>query len=182
MPNSESLDLPKGYRQKVEQLYNDHKNLMYYTAIKVVKNPDTAKDIVHSAFLRVIKHIKKIDSFTPQEAKGYIIFIVKNLSLDHINKSENKNTVPLENLEHYLKSSNATEENALQNIDITSMLNNLESLDEKYSFAVFHKYVLGYTDAEIAKMLNITVSNVKVRCHRGRLMLASMLSRGDFSE
>ena len=63
---------------------------MFYTAIKVVKNEDTAKDIVHSAFLKIIKHIRKIGEFSPEETKGYIIFIVKNLALDHISKFENK--------------------------------------------------------------------------------------------
>ena len=182
MPKSGNIDLPKGYRKKVEQLYNDYKGLMFYTAVKVVKNEDTAKDIVHSAFLRIIKHIKKIDEFTDEETKGYVIFIVKNLALDHINKFENKKTVPLESLEHGLASENATEKNALLNLDIINMISHLESLDQKYSFAVFHKYVLGYSDAEIAQMLGITVANVKVRCHRGRIMLANMISRGEQSE
>ncbi len=182
MPKPGNIVLPKGYRKKVEQLYNDYKGLMFYTAVKIVKNEDTAKDIVHSAFLRIIKHIKKIDGFSPEETKGYIIFIVRNLALDHISRHENKNTVPLEHIEHMIAGNNSTEKNALLNLDVTNMINHLESLDQKYSFAVFHKYVLGYSDAEIAQMLGITVSNVKVRCHRGRMMLASMISRGEYNE
>ena len=90
--------------------------------------------------------------------------------------------MPLDGLEQWLASDNATEKNALLNLDINNMISHLESLDEKYSFAVFHKYVLGYTDAEIADMLGISVSNVKVRCHRGRMMLISMISRGEHNE
>ena len=155
---------------------------MFYVALKIVKNEDAASDIVHSAFIRIIKHIEKIETFSETELKGYIIYIVKNLAVDSVRLHENEKTVSLDGFESFLTSQNETEKDAIINISISDMLNKLDSLDPKYSTAVFHKYVLGYSTAEVAEILSISVANAKVRCHRGRMMLLGMLRGGDGDE
>jgi len=183
MPKSESAYLPGKFKKRVEQIYKEHKRLMFFIAFKIVGNADHAEDIVQSSFLRIIKHIEKIDSFSPYEIKGYIIFIVKNLSLDFINKHENNINVPLDIFEEHLAGAqNETERSAILNLEITRVIECLDEIDPKYAFAVFHKYVLGYSMAEIAKMLGITVENAKVRCHRGRAKLVKMVLEGESNE
>lgn len=183
MAQMKTAHLPRKYRNTVEQLYKEHKDLMLHVAMKVVNNEDQAKDIVHSSFLRIIKHIKKIKPMSPKETKGYIIFIVKNLALDFIGMYEYKKTVPLDDFEPHLKySSNPTAKNAIMNLDISDVMETLEKLDSKYSLPVFHRYVLGYSISEIAKMLDITIPNAKVRCHRGRLKLVDLIKEGENHE
>ena len=53
----------------------------------------------------------------------------------------------------------------------------LSQLPEKYKIVLFLKYVEGKSNAEIAKMLNISVDNVRQRASRGVKMLKKLLKK-----
>lgn len=42
-------------KSKFEILYSEYKNLMYYTANRILRNSSDAEDVVHQAFLKVMK-------------------------------------------------------------------------------------------------------------------------------
>ena len=42
-------------KSKFEILYSEYKNLMYYTANRILRNSSDAEDVVHQAFLKVIE-------------------------------------------------------------------------------------------------------------------------------
>ena len=47
-------------RSKFEQLYEQYKQLMFYTAFQILKRPQDAEDAVHHAFLSIAENISKI--------------------------------------------------------------------------------------------------------------------------
>ena len=63
------IDDPRD-RSKFEQLYTKYKDLMHYTAYKILRNDRDAEDAVHDAFLAIVRNIEKIsfynDSFQVQ--------------------------------------------------------------------------------------------------------------------
>lgn len=176
-------ELPRQYRKMVEILYSDYKPLMLSVAMKIVKNEDHATDIVHSSFESIMKHAKKLSELSAKEVKGFIILTVKNRALDFIGLHENSKTLPLETVKDYMPDSyTSAEKEAILNIEIDSIINMLENLDRKYAAAVFHKYILGYSMEEVARILGISVSNAKVRCSRGRSMLLGLIKAGNENE
>lgn len=46
-------------RSKFEQLYEQYKQLMFYTAFQILKRPQDAEDAVHHAFLSIAENISK---------------------------------------------------------------------------------------------------------------------------
>lgn len=54
------IDSPEG-KLKFEVIYERYKNLMFYTANRVLGDTRDSEDIVHDAFLKVIKIIDDID-------------------------------------------------------------------------------------------------------------------------
>lgn len=44
-------------RSKFEQLYEQYKQLMFYTAFQILKRPQDAEDAVHHAFLSIAENI-----------------------------------------------------------------------------------------------------------------------------
>ena len=53
-------------RSKFERLYEQYKQLMFYTAFQILKQPQDAEDAVHHAFLSIAENISKIsDSDCP---------------------------------------------------------------------------------------------------------------------
>lgn len=56
-----------------------------------------------------------------------------------------------------------------------TLLQCIEELPEKYRVAIIMFYVDGMTVKEMAKEMDLSDSNIKVRCNRGRQMLANCL-------
>ena len=167
--------LSPSYRKRVEQLYDEYKNVMFGTALGIVKDTAQAEDIVQFGFLRIIKHIKKLSDLPCAELKGYIILIIKNLSIDFLRKRKNENTVSIEDLE--CQDGDSVEDIAMAKLELGRIRENLKVMDEKYSLPLIMKYSLGFTHAEIADMLGISAENAKIRCHRGKCMLMDAIGR-----
>lgn len=167
--------LSPNYRKRVEQLYDEYKNVMFGTALGIVKDTAQAEDIVQFAFLRIIKHIEKLSGLPCNELKGYIVLIIKNLSIDFLRKRKNENTVPIEDLDCEDKGS--VEDIAMAKLELSRIRESLKTMDGKYSLPLIMKYSLGFTHAEIADMLGISAENAKVRCHRAKRMLMDAIGR-----
>lgn len=170
--------LPHKYRSKVEELYYEYKDVMLYVAMGIVKEKELAQDIVQLAFIRIIKHIEKIDGLSDKEVKGYIVFIVRNLAIDHIRKQKREKTVSYDNMEYTIEDKGESTENIVMlDFEVSMVKKKLKDLDEKYSVPLIMKYTLDFSQEEIAQTLNISVQNVKVRCHRGRKMLMDAIRK-----
>jgi len=175
--------LPNRYNAMIEQLYSKHKPTLVCVAMRIVNNKDHAFDVVHSSFISVIKHAEKLSNMSEKEVKGYLILTVRNRALDFLRLSENKNTVPFEvSKVEYLSEFSSAEKEAILNIQIEEIMLYIEKLDSKYSVAVFHKYVLGFSIAEVASLLKISTTNAKVRCSRGSAKLLNLMKAGEVNE
>lgn len=169
--------LPPKYRSKVEKLYYDYRNDMLYTALAIVKDFSHAEDIVQLAFIRIIKHIGKINTLSGGEVKGYIIYIVRNLSFDFLRKQKNNNTVSYDSMENSADSGETLENIAMADFELSAVKQKLNEMDDKYSLPLILKYTLEFSHAEIADLLDISIENVKIRCHRGRKKLIEAIRK-----
>lgn len=170
--------LPTKYRSKVEELYYEYKDVMLYVAMGIVKEKEQAQDIVHHAFIRIIKHIEKIDGLNDKEAKGYIVFIVRNLAIDHVRKQKREITLSYDDMEYGIEDKGeSTESIVMLDFEVSMVKKKLKDLDEKYSLPLIMKYTMDFSQEQIAHTLNISVQNVKVRCHRGRKMLMDAIRK-----
>lgn len=175
--------LPPKYKSKVEQLYYDYRGVMLHTAIGIVKDYVLAEDIVQVAFERIIKHIEKIDNMPCNDAKGYIIFLVKNLSIDYVRKQKRAKTVPYENIDYSIDDGGVPlEDIAMVNFELSMIEDHLKEMDDKYSMPLILRYTLEFSHAEIAQILNISVENAKVRCHRGKQKLTQAIRQAGHCE
>lgn len=64
-------------RSKFEQLYEQYKQLMFYTAFQILKRPQDAEDAVHHAFLSIAENISKISDPDCPKTRAYIVTIVE---------------------------------------------------------------------------------------------------------
>lgn len=175
--------LPQQYRCFVEELYIEHKDVIMYVALGIVKDKDIAQDIVHHAFVKVIKHIERIEALPKNEQKGYVICIVKNLAIDHLRKRQRESIISYELVEATVSDNTALTENiVMTGLEVGLVKKKLEEMDEKYALPLILKYTLGMTQVEIAQVLDISVGNVKARCHRARKKLIEAMGEGAHNE
>lgn len=162
-------------KSKFEQLYINYKNIMYYTAMRILKDSHSAEDAVHQAFLRVINHLDKINIKDCHKTKAFLVVIVENISIDMYRKRKKENTTPFDEITIYEDKSNNIS-NFEQKNDIYDAIKKLPII---YSSVIRLKFSQGYTDKEIANILNISEDNVRQRIARGKKKLEKLLYGGD---
>jgi RNA polymerase sigma-70 factor (ECF subfamily) len=172
---------PQKYKSAVEQLYHDYKDVMFYTAMSIIKDLGQAEDIVQLAFIRIMNNIERISDLPINEKKGYIVYIVRNLSIDYIRKQKRDKTISYDRMEYSVNSGESLENIAMLHFELSMVKSMIKEMDDKYSLPLILKYTLDFSHSEIAEIMNISVENAKVRCHRGRKMLIEAIKKGGVS-
>lgn len=83
-------------RSKFEDLYLRYKNIMFFTANKILHNYHDAEDAVHAAFVKIAENIEKIEAPDSPKTRGYVVTIVEHAAIDLYRKHKRTTTANLE--------------------------------------------------------------------------------------
>ena len=143
---------------------------MYGVAMRFLKNPDDAEDIVQEAF---IKAFQRIHQFKGDVSFGaWLKRIVINGSIDFL-KSKHQATVELN--EKHLQTSEDQDWIVEDTISIEQVKDAIEGLPDKYRYVVQLFLVEGFDHEEISEILGITNSASRTRLLRGKIYLKEKL-------
>lgn len=164
---------------EVENLINDYYNYIYL----VVKNmasiaitDEDIEEILSDTFLAVWKNYKKLER--TMNIKSYLIGAAKNIT-----RNKYRETTLNLSIADY-------EENIADNFDMTKFSEEKEKLEfvreflktlseEEYTIFMYFYYE-DMKVKDIAKKLNLTSSNVKVKLHRIRNLIKNNLKNGGY--
>jgi RNA polymerase sigma-70 factor (ECF subfamily) len=79
-------------RYGFDHLMLPHLTAAYNLAHWITKNPDAAADVVQESFVRALRFF---DDFRGDNARAWLLAIVRNTSLNWLAKTRNERTVPL---------------------------------------------------------------------------------------
>lgn len=94
-------------KSKFEILYSEYKNLMYYTANRILRNSRDAEDVVHQAFLKVIEILDTISSPRCHKTRALLVTITEHKAIDLYREKQRRNVLPL--AEEYIGAAPAAE-------------------------------------------------------------------------
>ena len=161
----------KNYNQEMENLFKEHFPMLCLIAFGIVKDKDTAKDIVQDFY---ISYWQRRDAVSLTISfKAYAIKAVKNMSLLSLEKAKKE--------ESLRQSLNTTKYNDPEPMDppnangrkIQALLNELpESRKQIFISAIIN----GRSYAEIAEMQGISINTVKTQMKRAYAFLRSEAS------
>lgn len=152
------IDDPRD-RSKFEQLYTKYKDLMHYTAYKILRNDRDAEDAVHDAFLAIVRNIEKISAVERPKTRAYVVTIVENKAIDLYRRKQRHPTGEL--LEE------------LQGVTVTydgedGLARCILNLPARYREVILLRYDQGYRNGEIAKLLGISEPAVRKLVQRAK--------------
>lgn len=159
-------------KTKLEQLYNEYKDVMYNYAYSILKDNYLAEDAVHNSFVSLTKNLNKINKVKCKETRNYLIITVKNASIriyNHYKKNICLDTIEIADNDDSIK---ITE----REYDLKQVYEAILSMKESYSDVLMLKYFYECSNEEIAQLLNTTYENVSVRISRGRKKLKQLLT------
>lgn len=155
------------------EIYENNIGKMFNIAKGILRYDELANESVHEAFLKLIKYFSKFTSLGSEHQKGWIALTTKYTSLNLLRKE--KYYIPVDDsfLFDIIDKQCGNTSNDIYD-DLAEALCELPTI---YQEALELYYVQGYSNKEIAEILNITLENVKQRMSRGRKMLLEILKK-----
>ena len=159
-------------RGSFNELYDHYASTLYGVISRVVNDPATAEDVLQETFVKVWKNIEHYS-----EEKGtfftWLLNITRYTAIDYLrsrqHKQKLKNSDDPDNEyvrdQVYLQSS----------IEYTGLKGLVARLEPKYREIIDLLYFWGYTQDEVAKILNIPLGTVKTRARAGLQILRNQL-------
>ena len=166
-----------------EKLVGEHEKKVYNLALRMLGSPDDARDILQDTFLKVYDHLDKFRG--DSRLSTWIYRIAMNEALMKIRREKGR----MVSLDTFKVSEGEVrsleiEDWAQKPLDklLTRELGDkmdraVSGLPEDYRAVFLLRDVEGLSNADIAKVLDISVPAVKSRLHRARLFLRGELSK-----
>ena len=152
--------IKKGQLQFLVQWIDGNKDKLYKISWSYLYNHADIEDVFQDTLIKVYENINTLKN--PNYFESWYISILINecrKKLRHRKKEVLKESIDYD--EYYIDGYNFFQE--------------LNSIDEIYKEAIVLKYISGYTQEEIANILDIPLGTVKSRIYRGLKMLKKLI-------
>lgn len=151
-------------RQPVQELIERYQKNLYAAAFNICKNQMDAEDVVQETFVQYYTTKKEFES--EQHIRAWLLRVA-------INKAKNLTVT-------FWKKHKCSLEDYMETLTFPDpqsrgLFEEVMKLPEKYRIVIHLFYYEDYSVREIADILKLSESNVKVRLSRGRAMLKDSL-------
>ncbi|MBD2844081.1 RNA polymerase sigma factor SigW [Paenibacillus sp. IB182496] len=173
----------KGDQQAFAEIVGLYQDKLYHMAYRMLGNRQEAEDVVQDTFLRVHKNLERYDQ--SMKFSTWIYRIATNLSIDRLRKRRPGYSLDAESSEHegldgysMLPSDDRTPESeALLSETQRTVHQAMATLPPKYKSVMVLRYLHELSLQEVGEVLDMPVTTVKTRLHRGRDFLRKKLER-----
>lgn len=156
-------------RSLFEKVYLKYRNLMFYIANGILKNDQLAEDAVHNAFLKILKHMDAISDPDSTRTKNFLALVCERTAIDMYKSLKRNKEISIDEIEE--SRSVFGTEMSLGNPVYDAIMN----LPFLYREVMMYKFIQGYENDEISRILGITEGTVRQRISRGRQKLKKIL-------
>ncbi len=151
-------------RQTVQELATLYQSNLFAVSFNICKNAQDAEDIVQDTFVQYYTTKKEFES--EQHIRAWLIRVAVNKAKNVTRTFWRRNKISIEDYMETLVFETPEAENLFETV---------MHLPEKYRIVIHLYYYEDYTVREIADILKLSESNVKIRLSRGRALLKKAL-------
>lgn len=161
-----------GDKNRFAEIVDEHKNLVYSILLRLTDDHDEANDLAQEVFIKVFRQLKQFKGKSKFSTWIYKIAYFHGLSYLRKRKRwfTDSNKVDIQSAD------NIDEEIALDELKghVSDCIRNLKPL-ERTAITLF--YMEEMNVKEVAEIMNITESYVKVTVHRAKKSLKEMIKK-----
>lgn len=162
------IQIQSGDKDAFRRFYAAYSEYAIRTASAITQNREMAKDAVQETFIRVFRQIKSYNPNLPFEPWFYRILTNECMRLLKKDSSYSK-------FEHPdLENEPSLAEESVERL--TNLYDVIQSLDDTHRIPLILKYVKGFSEKEIAEILDLNQNTVKSRLFKGRKRLQDQLT------
>lgn len=165
-----------GERELLEILYDRYATKVYYKCVGILKDQDTAKDLTHDVMVKVFLNIAKFRGTSL--FSSWVYSITYNQCMDHLRKKKriSYSSLDTEDFQYLSTEEIELENKILQDLKLTQLETLLDQLKPDDKMILLMRYQDGFSTKQIAEILKISESAVKMRLKRSRDKLAHRLN------
>lgn len=171
----------KGDQRAFAELVDIYQDKLFHMAYRMLNNRQEAEDVVQDTFLRVYKNLDRFDE--TMKFSTWIYRIATNLCIDRLRRRKPVYSLDAESNEYegldgysMIPSDNRTPESELLLSDTQRIIHQaIDSLPAKYKSVMVLRYIQDLSLQEVGDILDMPVTTIKTRVHRGREFLRKKL-------
>lgn len=166
--------LKDGELSAFNYLYHHYAANLFGVIFKIVKQQETAEDVLQELFLKIKSNIHAYN-----EKKGrlftWMLNMARNAAIDEVRRASSKGRLLCDELEYSLGILDR-EKSTILNPDTIGLKKLLNQLKENETMLIDLVYYQGYTHQEIAESLNIPIGTVKTRIRNAIFTLRAIFA------
>ncbi|WP_153122698.1 RNA polymerase sigma factor SigX [Peribacillus tepidiphilus] len=151
-----------------QRIYENYHQDLFQFLFYMVKNKETAEDLVQEVYIRVYKSYQRFEGKSSE--KTWLYSIARNAAIDHFRKQKSWKQRLLENFDwdkqQVKDDSSIPEEIALQKEQIQWLYKSLDQCTMDQKSVIILRYIQSLSISETAEVLGWTESKVKTTQHR----------------
>ena len=164
-------------QERFRRLYTGVFPILFRVACRITGNEEAAEDLCQEAFFRY--HEKEMTFPNPDEAKYWLIRVVKNSALNYAKRKERERRAYQRAFREETRVEESGEKDLIRKETLREVTEALEQLPENLRIVLVLKEYGDLNYKEIGRALGISEGNVKVRVFRARERLAALLGTLD---
>jgi RNA polymerase sigma-70 factor (ECF subfamily) len=165
----------KGDQNAQMKVYDRYYRAMYNTALRIVKNPAEAEDIMQESFLSAFT---KLSTFKGEVTFGaWLKRIVVNNSIYHYRKQAKMREVGLESVMYKVEDHNvdAADDGSTERM-AQKVLETMKQLKDSYRVSLTLHLIEGYDYEEISEIMDISYGNCRTMISRAKESLRKKMT------
>jgi RNA polymerase sigma factor (sigma-70 family) len=163
--------IQQGDEKAFAKLYHLYAEYALRVAMAVTKSRANAADAVQETFIRVYDHIDRFD--LTKDFKPWFYRILLN-ECNRLMKKQAKMVAMSDYIDDYARMANVDHHAFEQYEELYKAIENLKDI---YRIPIVLKYLKGFSDEEIAQILDLNVNTVKSRLFKARNKLTKMIEK-----
>jgi RNA polymerase sigma-70 factor (ECF subfamily) len=160
-------------QEKFRRLYTAVFPILFRVACRITGNEEAAEDLCQEAFFRY--HEKEMTFPNPDEAKYWLIRVVKNAALNYAKRKERERRAYMRAFREDQRVVDSGEGELIKKETKREVMEAMDQLPENLRIVIVLKEFGELDYKEIGRALGISEGNVKVRVFRARERMAAML-------
>lgn len=170
-------------REYILWIYEEFRNLMFFTARQYFQDQMICEDMVQECLVRLIQKADVLRGKERSILAGYIISVIRNVSLNHLKREQKRKERSIgydEQTADQIPSDELSAEELLlakENAGFLSVV--LKQLPETERLLLEGKYLLDYSNEELAGQLNCKPDSIRMKLTRARRHALALLQQAD---
>lgn len=155
-----------------EDIYYKYRKQMFVVSRRILEDDGLAEDALQNAFLGIAKQMKKVQTFSEEETKAYVMAVAKNAAI-RVAQDEQKiteNQISFEQIEATIGNNN-TELHVINKDVFSVFVSIISELPSMYRDLLMFRYVHDMKFSDIAVATGERSGTIRMRMNRARALL-----------